>query len=1198
MRKGILYISIAIAIVAMVPALMRECSAIESFNITIDASGVSTQVKVDSNAYLPAGTSSSCLLTVGIHTLYTKQIGLIATFEVTANGDVQYNSIYEGFMLQGNGTSVLRVIGHPITIDSSDIDVMVLVGNQFWADGYLGWMSARSSTTVNLVASTTCTYRLFSGLGREFAYFYVLPTGIVSYDPVYEGGIITGNGTSTIKITGHDITLDASDVDLYVTIGSPFYTWSFLGWTPGRQSKTYSLIANPLLDYNLHSSQGREFASFALKPEGYITYSLTYEGCIITGNGTSTIKITGHNVTIDASDVDVYVTVGPPFYPQTFIGWTAGRQSRTYSLIANTVYDYNLHTAHGYTFAYFAVKPEGYITYSSDYEGGIITGNGTSTIKITGHNVTVDASGVDVRITIGSPFFEESNLGYVPLRQNRTYSLVANGQYDYVLFSSIGYGFARFAVKPNGTIQYAEALEGGVVTGCGTTTIKPTGHPIMIDASEVDQKIGLSYWGNTGTFLGWTEARSTRTFFLVANTLNPYWVETCSGRNFAGFKVNPSGNAVYDASYENAVTGNNTSTIRPRGYLVVIDNSNVTYKVGFGYPGNPNDFLGWIEPGQVKSYYLAVNGPNKYPLYMDYTRVGEFVLFKNNTCSPVVVSTAYGTVRLFTDQDTTVPIIEWNYTGSFTDADPGCLIVNASDASGLLVDPSGTYAISSTPGTYSFTFTATDADDHFPGDTLSMTISVNITIVDDDTEAPVISWYYTGNYTDGNPGYIVVNACDALGLLSNPSGIYPVNATPGIHCFSFTAVDADNDYPGDSLTTTISFNITIVDDDTDVPVIFGYYTGDYTDGNPGYIVVMANDSSGLSVDPSGVYPVSNEIGVLQVFTFIAVDADNDRPGDFLEAIVSFNITIIDDDTEQPVIDSVTYPCVVFNNQSNFLIAVNASDNSGIDIVMISMLGTDFCASLADGIWYASIPTPVVGNYWFTVIIIDADNDTPDDSLLAAANFTFDVQESSVVEPLEVMIDVLGYTLDYSHGISVTFQVTANQVVDETYTVLIQIEATTFTTLGTHTVKIMTFGVFTILASVVGPAGSSANASAQFVIDIALVKDIVLDEIAVIETMIENAPSEYWRNQNNLQTMINKMDELIAFVSNCQFQEAYNKLLNDIKPKLTGVTDNENNVVFGNGVFKNAWILDGTLRLEFEIHVDAVLWALNLLATGV
>ncbi|MFX1549608.1 MAG: hypothetical protein ACFFB9_04565, partial [Promethearchaeota archaeon] len=114
-------------------------------------------------------------------------------------------------------------------------------------------------------------------------------------------------------------------------------------------------------------------------------------------------------------------------------------------------------------------------------------------------------------------------------------------------------------------------------------------------------------------------------------------------------------------------------------------------------------------------------------------------------------------------------------------------------------------------------------------------------LVDDDILSPEITYIYTGNYTDGNPGELIVNVSDSSGLSIDPSGIYQVPNTLGSHNFTFMACDADDDRPGDILNSTITVWINITDDDILSPEITYVYTGNYTDGNPGELIVNASD---------------------------------------------------------------------------------------------------------------------------------------------------------------------------------------------------------------------------------------------------------------------------------------------------------------------------------------------------------------------
>lgn len=73
-------------------------------------------------------------------------------------------------------------------------------------------------------------------------------------------------------------------------------------------------------------------------------------------------------------------------------------------------------------------------------------------------------------------------------------------------------------------------------------------------------------------------------------------------------------------------------------------------------------------------------------------------------------------------------------------------------------------------------------------------------------------------------------------------------------------------------------------------------------------------------------------------------------------------------------------------------------------------------------------------------------------------------------------------------------------------------------------------------------------------------------------------------------MTNKLLELKELVLSDLFEAAYDKLLHDIKPLLTGLKTDENNIDWGNGVFKNAWV---TFE-DFEIRCNEILSHLQIL----
>jgi len=62
----------------------------------------------------------------------------------------------------------------------------------------------------------------------------------------------------------------------------------------------------------------------------------------------------------------------------------------------------------------------------------------------------------------------------------------------------------------------------------------------------------------------------------------------------------------------------------------------------------------------------------------------------------------------------------------------------------------------------------------------------------------------------------------------------------------------------------------------------------------------------------------------------------------------------------------------------------------------------------------------------------------------------------------------------------------------------------------------------------------------------------------------------------------------------EYAEAYDKLLHDIKPKLTGLKTNEFEEPWGNGVFKNPWVNCEELQEMFKVECNQILSHLTIL----
>lgn len=93
-------------------------------------------------------------------------------------------------------------------------------------------------------------------------------------------------------------------------------------------------------------------------------------------------------------------------------------------------------------------------------------------------------------------------------------------------------------------------------------------------------------------------------------------------------------------------------------------------------------------------------------------------------------------------------------------------------------------------------------------------------------------------------------------------------------------------------------------------------------------------------------------------------------------------------------------------------------------------------------------------------------------------------------------------------------------------------------------------------------------------------------------MVEDSSDDSWVKKNRKATMINKLTECIALCEAEEYEEIYDKILHDVKPKLTGLKEDDDGTPYGNGVFENAWITNPDLLTEFEDAINEILSLLS------
>ncbi|MFX1343642.1 MAG: hypothetical protein ACFFAI_00945 [Promethearchaeota archaeon] len=234
--------------------------------------------------------------------------------------------------------------------------------------------------------------------------------------------------------------------------------------------------------------------------------------------------------------------------------------------------------------------------------------------------------------------------------------------------------------------------------------------------------------------------------------------------------------------------------------------------------------------------------------------------------------------------------------------------------------------------------------------------------------------------------------------------------------FGYFDVKAQSIYTSDTITCSLKVN----DDDIIPPNIkIEYLAGDYTDGNPGFLNVTALDASGLFLNPSGLYAVSNSLGP-HSFHFKATDDDydNNRADDRSTITADKTIIINDDDTNKPYFENVMISDdhLLVNISFNGL-DIQEGDDSGLSIIEVY---------IDEVLIHTYFPTPVEDTFNFSfvnewifdkgvhdirVTIVDADDDRPDDALDNEFSGTFEVSLGEMydyviwqIEELKIYVD--------------------------------------------------------------------------------------------------------------------------------------------------------------------------------------------------
>ncbi|MBY9021778.1 MAG: hypothetical protein KGD67_12040, partial [Candidatus Lokiarchaeota archaeon] len=107
------------------------------------------------------------------------------------------------------------------------------------------------------------------------------------------------------------------------------------------------------------------------------------------------------------------------------------------------------------------------------------------------------------------------------------------------------------------------------------------------------------------------------------------------------------------------------------------------------------------------------------------------------------------------------------------------------------------------------------------------------------------------------------------------------------------------------------------------------------------------------------------------------------------------------------------------------------------------------------------------------------------------------------------------------------------------------------------------------------------------------------EIISLIQMIQETPDDVWGcpATQSKSVMESKLKGVIDYITSLAIECAYDKLLHDIKPKLTGLKENEYGNSWGNGLFKNPWMEDQYWQGVFNSTCNRILKHIQVLITG-
>jgi hypothetical protein len=370
------------------------------------------------------------------------------TFIVGPNSTITYPAS-ENSVLSGSGTSMLTVLGCPISINAKALSIGA-VGIDY--------------NTPNLATATTINATVLPGMGL-FLYdavdtsakvtFNVSPNSKITYSST-ENSVLSGSGTSTLTVLGCPISINATALSIGavgIDYNSPLY--------PTSQTINATVLpGKSLLLYDAGDTSA--YVTFQVAPNSKVTFPSSENKVLATGSTPSTLIVNGCKVNFNATALSVPVVVVNS--ELTFN--TASSYSAT--LLPGTE---SLSTFDGYSHIFFSVLDNDTVSYSSTFQSaGILGGQNTNTLTVYGEKISIDATAL---YSQGVTSFTIAGVGTFSTQTVQTLVLLPGWQ-SFSDSNGLQFNFLAEVVDPvtgnYDVVNYDPSLD-GILSGEGTNTL-------------------------------------------------------------------------------------------------------------------------------------------------------------------------------------------------------------------------------------------------------------------------------------------------------------------------------------------------------------------------------------------------------------------------------------------------------------------------------------------------------------------------------------------------------------------------------------------------------------------------------------------------------------------------------------------------------------------------------------------------------